>query len=110
MSARLTTAVEISALIRRVNAEGGHVTVLQKGDPTAGAALLVLCERGRNPRIFERSLDEKGDYRWRRTGPDLADDSAKMTEVIEKKRKIDPDLWVVELDVAQPERFIAEID
>src|SRR3546814_8621901 len=65
--ARLTTAIRVSALIRRVNSEGGHATVLSKGDATAGAILLILCERGRNQRFFERTLDQNGAYRWGRT-------------------------------------------
>src|SRR3546814_18820512 len=64
--ARLTTAIRVSALIRRVNSEGGHATVLSKGDATAGAILLILCERGRNQRFFERTLDQNGAYRWGR--------------------------------------------
>src|SRR3546814_12874617 len=57
--ARLTTAIRVSALIRRVNSEGGHATVLSKGDATAGAILLILCERGRNQRFFERSEERR---------------------------------------------------
>lgn len=106
--ARLTTAVRVSALIRRVNAEGGHAMVLQKGDPTAGALLLVLCTRGENARLAERVLDEKGDYKWRQIGRETAENPEKMAAFMEKRRKIDPDLWIVELDIPSPERFIEE--
>lgn len=105
---RLTSALRVSALIRRVNAEGGHAAVLHKGDPTAGALLLILCERGADFRLFERALDENGAYRWRQIGLNLGQDQQKMAEFLEKRRRVDPDLWVVELDVAQPERFIDE--
>ena len=108
IDARLTTAIRVSALIRRVNSEGGHATVLSKGDATAGAILLILCERGRNQRFFERTLDQNGAYRWGRTGGDPGEDHGAVASFIERRRRIDPDLWVVELDVAHPERFIDE--
>lgn len=106
--ARLTTAVRVSALVRRVNAEGGHAMVLHKGDPTAGALLLVLCTRGENTRFFERVLDEKGDYQWRQIGRDAAENPEKTASFMEGRRRIDPDLWIVELDIPSPERFIDE--
>lgn len=107
-AARLTSALRVSALIRRVNAEGGYAAVLHKGDPTAGAILLSLCEKGADSRLFERALDEKGTYRWQRIGLSLGEDPQKMAEFLEKRRRVDPDLWIVELDIVQPERFIDE--
>jgi hypothetical protein len=106
--ARLTTAIRVSALIRRVNADGGSATVLAKGDPTAGALLLLLCERGANPRLYERALSAKGRYLWQSISLNLLDNPENLAAFIEKRRRIDPDLWVVELDVAEPERFIDE--
>lgn len=82
--------------------------ILHKGDPTAGALLLILCEKGENFRFFERVMGLDDDYQWRQIGLNLADDPEKMAEFLAKRRKVDPDLWVVELDVAQPERFIDE--
>ena len=54
LDARLPAHLEINALIRRVAAEGGFGSVLQKGEPDAGTILLVLTERGGNARIYER--------------------------------------------------------
>ena len=43
-----------------------------------------------------------------RTGP--ADDSDPQTlmDYVERRRRNDPDLWVVELDILDAERFAAE--
>src|SRR3546814_20586577 len=101
-SARLTTAIRISALVRRVNAEGGSAMVLKTGDTTAGALLLILCARSLDSRLFDRALDAKGEYRWRQDGMNLAGSPQKVREFIEKRSRLEPDLWVVELDVAQP--------
>src|SRR3546814_12705292 len=91
-SARLTTAIRISALVRRVNAEGGSAMVLKKGDPTAGAILLILCERSLDSRLFERALDDKGEYRWRQIGMNLAGEPQKVAEFLEKRRRNDHEL------------------
>jgi hypothetical protein len=109
MTPRLTTRIEVSALIRRVEGQGGHGMVLAKGDGDAGAILLVLTERGTPHMLLERALTVSGDYAWRSTGPqDMADNRA-FDPYIQRRRQSDDDLWVVELDVAGVERFAAEM-
>ena len=46
MDARLPTHVEVSGLIRAVEAAGGFATVLSKGERDAGTIALVALERG----------------------------------------------------------------
>lgn len=109
MSARLATSVLVSALLRRAGAEGGFGAVLAKGDPTAGAVAIVLAERGRKMGILERMLGPKGDYAWQLTSQGL-ESEADYTKFLDRRRKFDPDLWILELDVASAERFAAEIN
>ena len=52
MSARLASSLIVSALMQRAQAEGGFAAVLAKGDPNAGAVLVILTERGAKQRIF----------------------------------------------------------
>jgi hypothetical protein len=107
MQPRLASSVLVSALLRRAEAEGGFGAVLAKGDPAAGAIAVVLAERGASPRLFERMLQPDGNYCWQPSGP--AGDEAVRGQ-IERRRRFDPDLWVVELDVAGAERFAAEMN
>ena len=46
MTARLASGVMVAALLRRVAAEGGFGTVLNRGDATAGAIAVVTRDRG----------------------------------------------------------------
>lgn len=108
MTPRLASGVLVNALVRRVNAAGGSAMILAKGDPEAGAILIVTLERGRNPRFFERGIAATGESALVRSGPDDADDSA-ASAYWQRRRGNDPDLWVVELDVADAERFAAEM-
>ena len=57
MDARLPAHLEVAALIRQVNAEGGFAAVLAKGERDAGTILVVLAHNGGNPRLFERMPD-----------------------------------------------------
>jgi len=109
VTARLTSQVLVSALLRRAQAEGGFGAILAKGDATAGAILVVLAERGVRAAILERLLQPDGSYAWRDSGGGAADDAAFRTW-LKRRRRNDPDLWLVELDVASAERFAAEMN
>lgn len=106
MMPRLTSAMLVSALVRRVNNEGGSATVLAKGDATAGSILLILMERGVVQSVRERVLGGDGLYAWTSIGPDEAAD---RDAYLARRRERDSDLWLVELDIANAERFTAEI-
>jgi hypothetical protein len=108
MSARLTSQVLVSSLLRRAQAEGGFGAVLAKGDPTAGAVMLVLAERGVRTALLERLLQPDGRYAWQESG--RAADETAYRALVERRRRGDPDLWLVELDVADAERFAAEMN
>lgn len=106
MTPRLTSAVLVSALIRRVGAEGGNAAVLAKGDATAGAILLICMEKGIVQAVRERVLDPEGIYVWTAVGP--AEQDA-ISAYLDRRRAHDPDMWLVELDVANAERFAADM-
>jgi hypothetical protein len=106
MSARLASGALVNALVRRANLEGGFATVLARGDSTAGAILIVAQERGENPRLIERGIGASGDTELIEVGP--RGDPQAATDYWMKRHRSDPDLWVVELDIAAAERFAAE--
>ena len=99
----------IDALSRRVRAEGGFATMLARGDDQAGAILLVCLERGRFVKLLERTLDSAGAYRWTACGPQDVESYESRDAYIARRRSIDPDLWLMELDIADAERFAAEM-
>ena len=108
VAARLNASVEAAGLIRRAEAEGGFGTVLRKGDPERGALLLVIRSRDRHIACLERMLSANGAYCWASAGPGEEEPEEKLAEFLAKRVRIDEDLWLIELDIAQPERFIAE--
>lgn len=106
MSARLAAGALVNALVRRAGQAGGFATVLARGDATAGAILIVAQDRGEHPRLIERGLGPGGTVELIAVGP--AGDADAVVDYWMKRRRNDPDLWVVELDIAQAERFAAE--
>ena len=111
MTARLATGLVVAALIRRVQGVGGNGAVLAHGDETAGAIMLAIAQRGQTMRLLTRRLDAAGAYVW----DDIAlppaggeSGSREIGDLIDRARRRDPDLWVVELDIADAQRFTAE--
>ncbi|HEU0133760.1 MAG TPA: DUF1491 family protein, partial [Allosphingosinicella sp.] len=99
-----------SALIRKAEGEGGFGAVLAKGDPTAGSIMVILLEKGVNPRLLERLLQADGRYAWQESGSQRIENPREVPAFIARKRQLDPDLWLIELDVPSRERFAAEMN
>jgi hypothetical protein len=106
MEARLPAHLEASALIRRVQSAGGFATVLRKGEPEAGSILLVLCENGTKSRTYERMPDLEGARKWHLSKTEDPENKQEFNQYITRRQTQDADLWIVELDIAQAERFI----
>jgi hypothetical protein len=81
---------------------------MKKGDPDRGSVLLFVSSRGVHVAALERVLDLDGSYRWQRAGPVESTGSAEIADFLARRARFDEDLWAVELDIADPERFIAE--
>lgn len=99
----------VDALRRRVSAGGGFAAVLARGDEIAGGILLLVAERGAVRGMLERVSDLDGHQRWAPCGPPDVESAESRTGYIERRRRNDPDLWVLELDGADAERFIADL-
>ena len=105
---RLSAAVEAASLVRRAEADGDFAAILKRGDPDRGALLLVISSRGRHVGCLERMLGLDGGYRWQAVGPTESSKPGEIREFLEKRIRFDADLWAIELDIAEAERFIAE--
>jgi hypothetical protein len=101
--------VEVDAILRRASAAGDFATVIRKGDDDRGTLVILISSRGNHFACLERVLDfASGDYAWAVTGPAKSAESAEVARFVAGRARLDPDLWVIELHIADPERFIAE--
>ena len=104
---RLPAALEVSALIRRTQAQGDFATVLRKGDADRGAILLLITSRGVDVAILQRRITADGRYRWAQVEPESIG-SGDFKRFVDAQVRFDEDIWVIELDIPSTERFIAE--
>jgi hypothetical protein len=109
MSERLTSQMLVSALLRLVQSRSGVAMVLQRGEPDSGAIVVQIVERGRNIGFFERIMSLDGTIMLTRSGPVETAEVAEIDQYIERRRRADPDIWIVELDVAEGQRLAAEL-
>ena len=105
---RLPTHLEVSGLIRRAEKAGGFGTVLRKGDADRGALILFVASRGAHHACLERTLAPDGAYRWQKVGPEAGAAPETIADWSRKRVSFDSDSWLIELDIADWERFIAE--
>ena len=108
MADRLPAHVEASGFVRRAELAGGFGTVLRKGDADRGAIVLLVACRGQHVGCLERTLSSDGSYRWQQVGPVQGDGTETIADWSQKRTRFDSDLWLIELDIPSPERFIAE--
>ena len=107
-TARLPAHLEVSGLIRRVAAEGGFAAVLARGEPDAGTILLVMRDSRTNPRLFERMPHPDGTRPWTLNRMQDPDNKQDFEDYLARRQAQDRDVWIVELDSPNPERFIGD--
>jgi hypothetical protein len=78
---------------------------LRKGDRSSGTILLIGQIRGQNPVLFERFHSLEGVTVWAPASEQIEDNEVQVATYWQKRASSDPDLWVIELDVASPERL-----
>lgn len=103
---RLPAHLEVSALLRQVQTAGGFGAVIHKGEREAGTILLICAEKGTDRRIFERMPSVDGPRVWSLSMTESVENTDKFNEYLVKRMGQDLDLWIIELDIANAERFI----
>lgn len=99
---RLTSEFWVSALVRRVFGAGDFAAVLNKGAAEAGAVHIIVRDRMGNASLYrpapqalyddarpqDRRFEAAGELQW-----------DAIEAWLQKERRFDPDIWVVELEL-----------
>jgi hypothetical protein len=104
---RLSSDLWVYALIRRVQLAGAVATVARKGDARAGAVLIKTFDgRSGRTRIYAEAVSGEGESVWMR--PIAGETEAEADAYILRSARLDPDLWVVEIEHPDGARFLTE--
>ncbi|TCD14103.1 DUF1491 family protein [Oricola cellulosilytica] len=115
MNGRVTSAIFVSSIMRRVNAEGGFAAVLKRGSDDAGAIFLCMPgPRGNGTSLYgqapqsviaERQKTPFGGRLFELLGEALTDED--LAARFERETRMDPDFWAIEIDASgrSPEEF-----
>lgn len=105
--ARLPAHLEATSLLRLAESLGGFATVLARGERDAGTILLAILCRGGSAQLYERMPALDGSRRFVATKSQDSDNPSEFTEYLERRCQRDPDIWIIEVDIDNPERFTA---
>ncbi len=111
----------VDTLIRRTAQAGGFAAIIHRGDDDSGAIALDCRERGAAAGVLEFAHGPDAQWLWRPIDPPAVPAEASadpraaplvgdvQAAYLARRRRTDPDLWVIELDIAQPEQFVAAL-
>jgi hypothetical protein len=103
----LSTDVWVGALIRRAELGGGFAAVTRKGDARAGAVLVKAVNRSDGAaRLYAEATRPGGDRIWMQ--PIASTAESELDRYIERAARIDPDVWVIEIEDRQGRHFLTE--
>jgi hypothetical protein len=106
MDSRIPAHLEVSGLIRAVEAAGGFAAVLATGERDAGTILVVCYDREGCSAAYERMPQPDGTRLWTLSKRQDPGNPQEFSEYYSRRHDQDRDLWVVELDIPNAERFI----
>ena len=104
---QIDTDIWVYALIRRAHQGGAFATIERKGDARGGTVLVKLVNRRADSvRLLSEATRGDGESVWMQ--PIKAVQEADIDAYIARQVRIDPDIWVVEIDDPDGRHFLVE--
>ena len=95
------------ALIRRAQAAGASAFIVRKGAEEAGAVILAVSRLDGTCLMLNQARDGKGELVWARPLGDWGVET-KARIWLDKQIRVDPDLWIVEIEDREGRAFVDE--
>ena len=103
---RLPAHIEVTGMIRAVEADGGFGMVIAKGERDAGTILVICCRHGTQSCAYERFPQLDGTRSWTRTKQQDPENPLEFSKFCDRRKQQDSDLWIVELDHPEAVKFL----
>ena len=97
MTPRLTADFRVKALVRHCLAHDLFAAVRHRGDGERGGLLIKIDRFAAGCRLLEPVSDPAGATAWRDVAAPPVD-AARAEDLIARRRRVDRDLWVVEVE------------
>ena len=102
---RLKSEIRAAAHLRRAQAAGAFAVIARRGDPDAGAIAVKVYIGARRARLFVEARDDQGNAAWRDPF-DGAVDEAEVDRYLDRERRFDSDLWIIEIEDREGRGFL----
>lgn len=101
---KLKTEIDVGALLRRAQSGGAFAAILQKGDPQAGA-YMVITRADDALHTYKAARNMNAQRVWWPRGPFTQES---LDIYVNRCIAEDPDLWVVEIEDRHGRHFLVE--
>lgn len=108
MQPRVKAEIWVEAEIRRCRINGIDAYLVRRGDAHAGAIVIKHNRLGDGCTVFTPATSIDGGRAWSRGTGEAPVPEADADAYIERQRRYDPDLWVIEIEDPKGEWALAE--
>ncbi|TNE58281.1 MAG: DUF1491 family protein [Alphaproteobacteria bacterium] len=108
METRLRTDIWAGALLRRAMSAGAMATLVRRGDASAGVVLIKINHLDASFDVYDQIRNANGDLVWVKGLKTSPAPEAEVDAYIERCRRMDPDLWVIEIEDRDGRHFLTE--
>ncbi|BDA83674.1 hypothetical protein Sa4125_12160 [Aureimonas sp. SA4125] len=104
---RVTSALFVSQLVRRIFSDGGFAAVERQGAEAAGAIFVLVRARDGQVTLFgPASQTHSADDGGRRFMREAMQGADALERRLAREARFDPDFWVVEIETGAPENYL----
>ena len=105
MTPRLKAGIFVRATIRRAEVAGASAYVVRKGVEEAGAVFLKISRLDGTCTVLDQVRRGDGDLAWVKPLGEWVDEE-RARAYFDKQIKLDPDIWIVEIEDREGRAFV----
>lgn len=106
---RITSAIFVASLTRRLFSDGYMAAVEKKGAPEAGAIFIRVVKRDRTQMLLcpapQSFFEEKSNFHIFEIRLENVHEMD-INEKLDREKSFDNDIWIVEIETDQPEAYL----